>query len=85
MFGNVFVTGFEMTAESEGVVTDIRTSITFVSLPGAGDCMFMGNVSVEVPPCHEVFVTALDCTIKTLLLLYRGCHLALIQYHEAKI
>ena len=67
MFGNVEMTGLEMTTERVGDVTDQRTGVTFVALPligtrGGGDLdltMFVGNMSVKIPPGLEVFVTAL--------------------------
>ena len=59
MFGNVEMTGLEMMTERVGDVTDQRTGITFVALPllgtrGGGDLsMFVGNVSVKIPPWQE--------------------------------
>ena len=89
MFGNVEMTGLEMTTKIGRVMTDLRTGVTFIGLPlTRGDLsisMFMGNVSVEVTPFVEVFITALGCTIKTRHLLRSGCDLALPEHEEAKI
>ena len=71
-------------------MTDMRTRITFVGLPltrgGGGDFyMSSGNVFVKACTFPEVFVTTLDFTVETRLLLDSCCHLGLLQLHEATI